>query len=55
MISGDYEYGTTYDGFDVLDLPDAEKQRRKQEIIEAVYAVNDRERSPIQRYCGVPL
>ena len=39
----------------VPDLPEDERARRKPEILEAVYAVNSREHSPVRRYCGSAL
>lgn len=36
----------------ILDLPDNEKIERKAEIINAIYRVNDPERSPLKHYCG---
>jgi len=36
----------------ILDLPNNEKVELKAKITEAVYRVNDPERSPLKRYCG---
>lgn len=38
-----------------LDLPDDEKISRKDEIIEAIFKVNNRDASPLARYCGQPV
>ncbi len=39
----------------VLDLSDTAKQQRRDEIINAIYQVNDPQHSPLQRYCNKRL
>lgn len=38
-----------------LSLPDEERIARREEILEAVYRMFDREKSPLQNYNGAPL
>jgi len=52
VVSGKFKNGPYIIEDIVLDLSDDERQSRKDEIIEAVYGVNNREHSPIKRYCG---
>lgn len=51
-VAGKFKYGPYIIEDIVLDLPEEERQSRKDEILNAVYAVNGREGSPIPQYCG---
>jgi hypothetical protein len=52
VVAGKFKNGPYIIEDIVLHISDAEKQSRKEEIIEAVYEVNNREHSAIKRYCG---
>lgn len=54
-VLGKFRNGPFDIGDIVLELPEDEKIRRKEEIITAVYGVNDPEKSPVMQYCGDPL
>ncbi len=52
VVAGKFKNGPYIIEDIVLDLSEDDKQKRKDEIIEAVYQVNNRKLSPIKQYCG---
>lgn len=53
IVAGKYKFGPHLLEDIVLDLPEEEALRRREEIIEAVYQQFSRNESPIHRYCGI--
>jgi len=52
IVAGRFRFGP-HDVEDImLDLSEYEKRERREEIIEAVYQIFDKDSSPIKRYCG---
>ena len=54
-VCGRFKFGPHVLEDVVLDLKQAETLSRREEILEAVYAVFDRAASPLQRFCGEAL
>lgn len=54
-VTGRFTFGPPVVEDIILDLPEAEKENRREEILEAVYEVFDRELSKAKRYCGKPV
>lgn len=55
IVTGKFKNGPFLIDDVVLTLPENEIKARKEEVIEAIYKVNNRELSPIRKYNGMPL
>lgn len=53
IVAGTFKFGPHVIEDILLDLTEEEKLARKDEILEAVYQVFNKEASPVNRYCGV--
>jgi len=54
-VVGKFKFGPDILADVLLSLPEAERKARRDEILDAVYAVYDREQSPLARYDGKGL
>lgn len=54
-VMGRFKFGPHRLDDVLVNLPEIEKTARREEILEAVYAIFDRGLSPVQRYDGEPL
>lgn len=55
IVAGTFKFGPHVIEDILLDLTEEEKLARRDEILEAVYQVFDKEASPVNRYCGVRI
>ena len=55
VVRGRFKFGPHLLENVCLSLPDQERSARREEILDAVYRMFDREKSPLQNYNGAPL